>query len=127
MDFQLSYGSVMTLEEIAKRMAALGNETRLSIYRLLVRAGERGLPVTAVQQRLGVPASTLSHHLHKLIVVDLVRQERQGTSLICRADYATMEQTFHFFASECCIDDEGCCSANETCQSDMTQKKELMK
>ena len=123
----------MTLEETAKRMAALGNETRLSIYRLLVRAGERGLPVTSVQQRLGVPASTLSHHLHKLIEVDLVRQERRGTSLICRADYTIMEQTFHFFASECCVVDDGCCAASETDKIELSgktetlNKKELMK
>jgi len=97
----------MTLEQIAKKMAALGNETRLSVYRLLVRAGDKGLPVTSVGQRLGVPASTLSHHLHKLIEVDLVAQERRGTSLICRADYSVMEQAFKFFASECCVDDTG--------------------
>ncbi len=104
----------MTLEQIAKRMAALGNETRLSVYRLLVRAGDKGLPVTSVQQRLGVPASTLSHHLHKLIEVDLVAQERRGTSLICRADYSVMQQTFDFFANECCIDDPSCCTGAKT-------------
>lgn len=117
----------MTLEEISKRMAALGNETRLSIYRLLVRAGESGLPVTSVQKRLGVPASTLSHHLHKLIEVDLVRQERRGTSLICRADYTIMEQSFHFFASECCVDDDAGCPGNETCKIEPTKTKELIK
>ena len=95
----------MTLADIAKRMAAIGNETRLEVYRLLVRAGDKGLPVTSIQKRLDVPASTLSHHLHKLIQVGLVQQERQGTTLICRADYQAMEQTFELFASECCVDD----------------------
>jgi len=117
----------MTLEEIAKRMAALGNETRLSIYRLLVRAGDRGLPVTSVQQRLGVPASTLSHHLHKLIEVELVAQERRGTTLICHADYTVMEQTFRFFAIECCVDDDACCEIDGTCSADLTTQKELIK
>lgn len=98
----------MTLQDIAKKMAALGNETRLSIYRTLVRAGESGLPVTSIQKRLHVPASTLSHHLHKLIEVDLVQQERRGTSLICRANYSAMEQTFDLFASECCADENTC-------------------
>jgi DNA-binding transcriptional ArsR family regulator len=120
-NWNLYYRSFMTLHDIAKRMAALGNETRLGIYRLLVRAGENGLPVTSVQKRLDVPASTLSHHLHKLIEVGLVHQDRRGTSLICRADYCVMEQTFYFFARECCADDEMCCDAFND------PKQELMK
>ena len=102
------YIPLMTLADIAKKMAAIGNETRLEVYRLLVRAGDNGLAVTSIQQRLGVPASTLSHHLHKLIQVGLVQQERQGTTLICRADYTAMQQTFEMFASECCADDDTC-------------------
>jgi len=99
----------MTLSDIAKRLAALGNETRLDVYRLLVRAGGEGLAVTQLQKRLGVPASTLSHHLHRLIEVELVTQERQGTTLICRADYNVMTTTFDFFAGQCCVDDRTGC------------------
>ena len=87
-------------------MAALGNETRLAIYRLLVRAGQPGRNVSDIRDRLEMPASTLSHHLHKLIRVGLVQQERQGTTLICRADYSVMASTFEVFAQECCIDEE---------------------
>ncbi len=108
-------------------MAALGTQTRLEVYRLLVRAGQGGLPVTSIQKRLGVPASTLSHHLHKLIEVGLVQQERQGTTLLCRADYSVMEQTFYFFASECCVDDETCCTESQSCKSEITTNKELIK
>lgn len=108
----------MTLPEIAKRLAALGNETRLDVYRLLVRAGDGGLSVTQLQKRLGVPASTLSHHLHKLIEVALVTQERCGTTLICRADYNVMRTTFDFFASECCVDDQTCCQTPENNQQE---------
>lgn len=86
-------------------MAALGNETRLDIYRLLVRAGQSGRNVSDIRDHLEMPASTLSHHLHKLIRVGLVQQERQGTTLICRADYSVMESTFEVFARECCVDD----------------------
>lgn len=96
-------------------MAALGNETRLSIYRLLVRAGQSGLNVSDIRGRLEMPASTLSHHLHRLIRVGLVQQERQGTTLICRADYAVMAATFDVFARECCVDDtSGCAPDTET-------------
>ena len=95
----------MTSEEIANRMRALGNSSRLAVYRTLVRAGKTGLPVTQVQQRVGIPASTLTHHLHKLIEVGLVRQVREGTSLICHADYEAMIATFDMFARECCADE----------------------
>lgn len=94
----------MTLETTARRLEALGNPTRLDIYRILVRAGKEGLPVGAVQDRTGVPRSTLSHHLHKLIAVDLVTQERFGTTLICRANFAVMRETLGFLEDECCKD-----------------------
>ena len=68
------------LQQIADTMEALGNETRLAVFTLLVPAGRGGLTVGGIQRRLGVPASTLSHHLSRLIQVDLVKQERQGRS-----------------------------------------------
>ena len=108
-----SYIPFMTLTEIAKRLTALGNETRLDLYQLLVRAGDKGLAVTQLQRRLKVPASTLSHHLHKLMEVSLVNQERQGTTLICRADYNVMMKTFDFFAEQCCVEDQTCCTASD--------------
>ena len=104
-----------TMKFIAERMAALGNETRLGIYRLLVRAGQGGLPVSEVSARLEIPASTISHHLHRLIRVGLVRQERQGTTLICRADYSVMQATFEVFARECCADDGCICQTSRSC------------
>src|SRR5690242_14968024 len=71
----------MKVEQAAKQLEALGNSTRLRVYRALVRAGEAGLPVGRLQQKLGIAASTLSHHLHRLIMTELVTQERQGTTL----------------------------------------------
>jgi DNA-binding transcriptional ArsR family regulator len=62
------------------------------------------LAVGELQQRTGVPRSTLSHHLHKLIAVGLVEQERQATTLICRAQFEVMEQTLGFLLKECCSD-----------------------
>ncbi len=94
----------MQLDEIAARLEALGNPTRLTIYRLLVRAGPDGLPVGMVQQRAGAARSTLSHHLHRLIAVGLVTQERAGTTLICRANYETMNALVAALTAECCAD-----------------------
>ena len=97
----------MSLEQTAARLEALGNATRLEVYRLLVRAGADGLPVGAIQERTGVPRSTLSHHLHRLIGVGLVTQERQATTLICRANYQVMNDTLGFLTAECCTDAVG--------------------
>jgi ArsR family transcriptional regulator len=94
----------MKIEQAARQLEALGNPTRLQLYRLLVRAGVEGLPVGRLQQKLAIAASTLSHHLHRLILTGLVTQERQGTTLICRANYPAMNGLVGFLVDECCID-----------------------
>lgn len=94
----------MKVEAAAGQLEALGNPTRLSIYRILVRAGKEGLPVGQLQARLGIAASTLSHHLRRLVEGGLVTQERQATTLICRAHYPAMRALIGFLADECCAD-----------------------
>jgi ArsR family transcriptional regulator, arsenate/arsenite/antimonite-responsive transcriptional repressor len=94
----------MNVEEVAKQLEALGNPTRLKVYRALVRAGDGGLPVGRLQGKIGIAASTLSHHLHRLILTGLVTQERQMTTLICRANYPTMHSLIGFLVDECCSD-----------------------
>jgi DNA-binding transcriptional ArsR family regulator len=94
----------MKLETAAAQLEALGNPTRLGIYRLLVRAGHAGLPVGSVQDRMRMAASTLSHHLRRLIDTDLVTQERQATTLICRAHYPSMDALIGFLGDQCCAD-----------------------
>ena len=94
----------MKLEQAADQLEALGNSSRLSIYRTLVRAGHAGLPVGRLQEKLGIAASTLSHHIRKLVDVGLVTQERQATTLICRANYSVMNGLLGYLADECCAD-----------------------
>jgi ArsR family transcriptional regulator, arsenate/arsenite/antimonite-responsive transcriptional repressor len=98
----------MKLEQAAKQLEALGNPTRLKVYRTLVRAGEAGSPVGRLQARLKIAPSTLSHHLHRLILTGLVTQERQATTLICRANYPVMRNLMEFLTEECCV--ESTCS-----------------
>ncbi len=102
----------MIIEKAASRLEALGNPSRLKIYRVLVRAGRTGIPVGQLQERVGIPASTLSHHLKRLVDTGLASQERQATTLICRADYSCMQSLIGFLAEECCAD-EGCVAAND--------------
>lgn len=104
----------MKLEQAAKQLEALGNPTRLNLYRALVRAGEAGRPVGSLQETLRIAASTLSHHLHRLILTGLVTQERQATTLICRANYPVMNGLIGFLVDECCADAACNSSAEET-------------
>jgi DNA-binding transcriptional ArsR family regulator len=103
----------MDIETAARQLEALGNPTRLKLYRILVRAGHAGLPVGRVQEKLGIPASTLSHHLQRLMITGLVSQERQATTLICRAVYPAMDALLGFLADECCADAACQASADE--------------
>ena len=94
----------MKIDDAAARLEALGNPTRLKIYRMLVRAGDPGLPVGKLQSRLSIPGSTLSHHLKTLIIVGLVSQEREATTLICHANYPVMRGLVEFLVAECCTE-----------------------
>ena len=96
----------MKIEQAATQLEALGNPTRLQVYRTLVRAGDAGLPVGRLQEKLRLAASTLSHHLHRLILTGLVTQERQATTLICRANYPAMDSLIGFLVDECCADEK---------------------
>lgn len=86
----------------ARALAALGHDTRLAIFRLLVRAGEEGLNVGEIGQHLEQPPSTLAHHLSALVDAGLVMQERQGRLVLNRVDYAAMRRMLDFLTSECC-------------------------
>ncbi|WP_315797732.1 MULTISPECIES: metalloregulator ArsR/SmtB family transcription factor [unclassified Bradyrhizobium] len=98
----------MKIEDVAARLEALGNRTRLQIYRALVRAGRAGLPVGRLQEKLKIPASTLSHHIKTLVSVGLITQVRESTTLVCHANYEIMRGLVDFMAAECCADEVEC-------------------
>lgn len=95
----------MKLEDAAARLEALGNPTRLRVYRALVKAGDRGMAVGKLQTKLDIAPSTLSHHLKTMLMVGLIFQERQSTTLICHANYDVMRELVGFLVEECCADD----------------------
>jgi len=87
---------------MAGRLEALGNPTRLAIFRTLVKAGDEGANVGAIQGAVNIPASTLTHHIQKLVKAGLVSQQRQSRELICRAEYEAVEATIDYLKDECC-------------------------
>jgi DNA-binding transcriptional ArsR family regulator len=94
----------MKLDDAAANLEALGNPTRLKIYRTLIRAGAAGLPVGRLQDKLKIAPSTLSHHIKALVVVGLVNQVRDSTTLVCHANYEIMRELVGFLVAECCAD-----------------------
>jgi DNA-binding transcriptional ArsR family regulator len=86
----------------ADMLAAMGTEPRLRIIRLLLAAHPEGLVVGEIQSELGIPSSTLSHHLDKLKNEDLVKVRRESTYLRYTANTAALEDLLTFLYAECC-------------------------
>ncbi|MEM7097475.1 MAG: helix-turn-helix domain-containing protein [Pseudomonadota bacterium] len=106
----------MDSNSAAACMESLGNPTRLDIFRLLVRAGQSGTPVGTIQNKLNIPASTLSHHVSHLVKNGLVSQIREGRSLKCSVNFAQMHQLLDFLTEECCADESTQeCAAPKAC------------
>ena len=103
----------MKLEHAARQLEALGSPTRLAIYRVLIRYGRTGSPVGKIREKLDIPASTLSHHLAKLVNAGLITQERDGRSLYCKADFTTMNALMAFMARNCCAEESGAGNEHE--------------
>ena len=94
----------MKIDDAAARLEALGNPTRLKIYRALVRAGKAGSPVGRLQEKLKIAPSTLSHHIKTLVTVGLISQVREATTLVCHANYDVMRSLVDFLVAECCAE-----------------------
>ncbi|MCP5278950.1 MAG: helix-turn-helix transcriptional regulator [Thiobacillus sp.] len=90
------------LHSAVRALAALAQETRLAAYRVLVRAGEQGLPAGEIATELGVPPATLSFHLKELAHAGLVTSRNEGRFVIYAADYAVMTGLIGFLSEECC-------------------------
>jgi DNA-binding transcriptional ArsR family regulator len=89
-------------EAAVAALAALAQEHRLALFRLLVQAGSDGMAAGAIADALGVPNSSLSFHLSQLRSAGLVTQERRHRSLIYRADFAAMNALLSYLTENCC-------------------------
>ena len=92
----------MDIDIAARRLAELGNPTRLQIVRLLVQAGGEGLPIGELRAHLGLPLSTLAFHLRGLVTAKLVMQEKQGRVVRCTPNLAAINETLAFVKEHCC-------------------------
>lgn len=92
----------MTSASAIEALGALAQDHRLALFRLLVQAGETGLTAGAIAETLGTPNSSLSFHLAHLTRAGLIRQQRQGRSLIYTADYPAMNGLVAYLMENCC-------------------------
>ena len=92
----------MKTSDVLAGLGSLAQETRLAVYRLLVKQGPEGLPAGAIAEALEVPASSLSFHLHQLAHTGLINQERRSRQLIYSANYERMNALVAYLTENCC-------------------------
>lgn len=103
----------MKASDAVTSLGALAQEHRLTLFRLLVQAGEAGMPAGAIAEALDVPNSSLSFHLAQLRQAGLILQERQHRSLIYRANYPAMNALVAYLMENCCAGTD--CGIDASC------------
>ncbi len=103
-----TYRSMEKQDAIAA-LAALAQDTRLDVFRLLVQAGADGMPAGQIGERLGLPSATLSFHLNQLRHAGLVTFRRESRSLIYAAEYDAMNSLLAYLTENCCQGDPSAC------------------
>ncbi len=96
----------MEFEEAASVLKELGHPMRLRIFKRLVKAGFEGLPVGVLREDLGIPNSSMTHHVASLVKAGLIVQERRGRILQCIPKYRRLWDVTAFLQSECCVDED---------------------
>jgi DNA-binding transcriptional ArsR family regulator len=86
----------------AELLAALGHESRLSVFRLLIEAGPKGMNASTIGEQLGMAPATLSFHLAHLSRVGLIQGERESRFIHYSANFGTMDELIAFLTSNCC-------------------------
>ncbi len=105
----------MEEQSVLKALTALSQAHRLRVFRALVVAGQAGLTPGQIAEAQQIPAATLSFHLKELVQAGLLTQERQGRSLIYRADFAQMNALLAFLTENCCQGDACAATPSTPC------------
>src|SRR5512144_859416 len=103
----------MEKTDVVAALAAIAQDSRLDVFRLLVRAGDRGMPAGAVASALKLAPNTLSFHFDRLRQAGLVTVKREGRSLIYSARYETMRGLIAYLTENCCEGMADACGADE--------------
>jgi ArsR family transcriptional regulator, arsenate/arsenite/antimonite-responsive transcriptional repressor len=98
----------MKTSNVINALGALAQETRLSIFRLLVRYAPEGLPAGTIARRLHLPGPTLSFHLNVLVAAELVHPHKNGRSISYSANVEAVHGLTSFLTENCCGGRGGC-------------------
>ena len=96
-------------------LAALAQESRLSIFRLLVQTGKEGLAAGVLGEKLGIPPATLSFHLKTLTHARLIKSRAEGRFVIYRANFTEMDNLIAYLTEHCCAGDATQCAPIKKC------------
>lgn len=99
----------MKTNDAVRALGALAQESRLDVFRLLVRKGAAGMAAGDLSNHFGLPAATMSFHLKELSNAGLITSKRESRSIIYSANYAHMQQLLNFLLENCCADNGGKC------------------
>ena len=105
----------MKIEAAVDSLAALAQESRLAVFRLLVQAGEEGVAAGVLGDKLGIPPATLSFHLKTLANAGLVAARTEGRFVIYSANYAEMDKLIAYLTEHCCAGDAAQCAPRKKC------------
>jgi ArsR family transcriptional regulator len=97
------------LEQHAEELSALGHPARLAILRFVVQGGTEGTAAGEIQGHVDMPASTLSHHLKRLVAAGLLTTRSEGTYHYYAADYAALRALTEYVWEDCCKRGKGGC------------------
>ncbi|NRA87210.1 MAG: helix-turn-helix transcriptional regulator [Rhizobiales bacterium] len=92
----------MKQQQAAKILHALGHDSRLELFRTLVKAGADGLNIGQLRAHLNMPASTLAHHIAALVKTNVIIQHQQGRETMNVANFALVEAMAGFLFNDCC-------------------------
>lgn len=106
----------MEKTDIVAALAALAQNNRLDVFRLLVEAGPEGMPAGAVATALGLPPNTLTFHFDRLRSAELVTVRRDGRSMIYAARFDTMNELLGFLTENCCAGAPEKCAPAAACK-----------
>ena len=98
----------MEAVEVVGALGALAQDSRLAVFRLLVKQGRSGLPAGEIGDKVGIPATTLSFHLSQMSHAGLLVSRREGRSIYYAADYDRMRELLGFLMANCCEAEGGC-------------------
>jgi len=117
----------MKTTEAVDALAALAQETRLNVFRLLVEQGPSGMAAGEIAETIGIAPAALSFHLKELAHARLVKARQDGRFIFYAADFAAMNRLLGFLTDNCCAGDGMACAPGTACAPTSSPRKSRRK